>query len=94
MDVGADQQGVKHTGIRNLLEVSGNTLFRMEQRGIGLLRGWVVDRVRAGQTECEKPAPPVDLNLFSSANLQNAAAGARDGNILEEIISSLPTLKH
>ena len=72
MDVGADQQGVKHTGIRNLLELSGNTLFRMEQRGIGLfkrplkLRGWVVDRVRAGQTECEKPAPDLSQDARAS----------------------------
>lgn len=91
--MGADKQGVKHTGII-YFEIFGNTLFRMEQRGIGLLRGWVVDRVRAGQTECEKPAPPVDLNQFSSAILQNAAAGARDGTISEEKTSSLPTLKH
>ncbi|KAK9905098.1 hypothetical protein WJX75_009576 [Coccomyxa subellipsoidea] len=61
-----NQQGVKHTGIRYLLEKSGNTLFRMEQRGIGLLRGWVVDRVRAGQTECEKPAPDLSQDARAS----------------------------
>ena len=94
MDVGADQQGVKHTGIRNLSEVSGNTLFRMEQRGIGLLRGWVVDRVRAGQTECEKPAPPVDLNPFSFGKLTKCSSWSTRWNHLEEKTSSLPTLKH